>query len=142
MPPSALELATPIGQNAAVSFDIFLQGFENGYGAPGKPDEANRVLRPYLRVGPTGFRNVVTEDGDAEVYGVGTDGLMFAHASGRRVWDVMFEVARAGDWAIIPVGCPTCVPTSRMIAELPDELRKDVVVVDSGADVIDVVLRS
>jgi hypothetical protein len=29
-----------------------------------------------------------------------------------------------------------------MIAELPDELRKDVVVVDSGADVIDVVLRS
>jgi hypothetical protein len=82
MPPSALELATPIGQNAAVSFDIFLQGFENGYGAPGKPDEANRVLRPYLRVGPTGFRNVVTEDGDAEVYGVGTDGLMFAHRVG------------------------------------------------------------
>jgi hypothetical protein len=28
LPPSALELATPIGQNAPVSFDIFLQGLE------------------------------------------------------------------------------------------------------------------
>jgi hypothetical protein len=84
----------------------------------------------------------LTSDGDAEVYGVGTDGLMFTHASGRRVWDVIFDVARAGNWAIVPVGCPTCVPTSSMIAELPDELRADAVVVNSGAELLDVVLRS
>ncbi len=125
-----------------MSFDVFLQGFERGDVAPGVPDEANRVLHPYLRFSPDGFANVVTDDGHAEVYGVGTVGLMFTHASGRRVWDVMFDVARAGNWAIMPVGCPTCVPTLSMIAELPDELRAEAVVVNSGAELLDAVLRT
>ena len=67
---------------------------------------------------------------------------MFTHKSGRRVWDVMFDVARAGNWAIMPVGCPTCVPMLSMIAELPDELRSDAVVVNSAAKLLDAVLRS
>jgi hypothetical protein len=133
-----------LGQNAPVSFDIYLQGFERGGGAPGVPDEANRVLQPYLRVNPDGFANVVTDDGDAEVYGVGTDGLMFTHASGRRSSGLGCRVRRgpAGNWTTVPVGCPTCVPTSSMIAELPDELRAHAVVVNSGAELLDVVLRS
>jgi hypothetical protein len=132
----------PFGKNAAVSIDIFLQGFERGEGASGMPDEAHRVLQPYLRVRPDGFAKVVTDDGDAEVYGVGTDGLMFTHASGRRIWDVMYDVARAGDWAIMPVGCATCVPTASMIVNLPDDLRANAVVVGSGAELRDVVSRS
>jgi hypothetical protein len=140
--PTVFSRGQPFGENAPVSLDIFLQGFESGDGASGLPDEANRVLQPYLRVRKDGFAKVVTDDGDAEVYGVGTDGVMFTHASGRRVWDVILEVARAGNWVIMPVGCPTCVPTASMIAELPDDLRAEAVVVNSGADLLDVVRRS
>jgi hypothetical protein len=100
------------------------------------PEQANQVLRPYLYVSPEGFTRVTTDDGDAEVYGVGTDGLMFTHASGRQVWTVMYEVARAGNWAIIPVGCATCVPTQSMVAHVPDALRADALVVSSGDDVL------
>jgi len=130
------------GQDVHVSFDIFLQGFENGGRAPGMPEKANQVLQPYLQVSPEGFTRVITDDGDAEVYGVGTDGLTFTHASGRQVWKVMYEVARAGNWAIIPVGCPPCVPTPTMVAHLPDELRADALVVSSGDEVLAAVLRS
>jgi len=93
-------------------------------------------------VSPEAFTRVITDDGDAEVYGVGTDGLMFIHATGRQVWRVMYEVARAVDWAIIPGGCPTCVPTPNMVAHLPDELRADALVVSSGDEVLAAVLRS
>jgi hypothetical protein len=122
-----------------VSFDVFLQGFQNGDGAPGRPREADDALRPYVRVDSAGHTKLITEDGEAEVYGVGTDELMLTHISGRRLWDVIVDVARAGDWAILPGDCPTCVPTADMIAHLPDELREDAVVVASGADVLDVI---
>jgi hypothetical protein len=83
----------------------------------------------------------MTDDGDAEVYGVGTDGLRFTHASGRQVWTVIYEVARAGNWAIIPVGCPTCVPSPKMVAHLPDALRAHALVVRSGDEVLAAVLQ-
>ena len=82
------------------------------------------------------FTRIVTEDGDAEVYGVGKTCLMFTQASGHQVWPVMYEIARVGNWVIIPVGCPTCAPTPSMIPHLPDELRADAVVASSGGDIL------
>lgn len=71
-PPAASE------QNRAVSFDIFLQRFRDGDASSGGREEALRVLMPLLAGPPDGgFGLVRTDDGDAEVYGLNTDGLMY-----------------------------------------------------------------
>jgi hypothetical protein len=54
----------------------------------------------------------------------------------------MVDVARAADWVIMPVGCPVCVLREEMISDLPAELRDDAVVVECGADVLDVVAQA
>jgi hypothetical protein len=61
---------------------------------------------------------------------------MFTHAAGRHIWDLVYEIARAANWVIIPVGCPTCVPAAEMVAHVPDELCADALVVNSGEDVL------
>jgi hypothetical protein len=133
-PPAASE------QNRAVSFDIFLQRFRDGDASSGGREEALRVLRPLLAGPPDGgFGLVRTDDGDAEVYGLNTDSLMFTHASGRLIWPVMVDVAQAADYVIMPVGCPVCVTAADHVDELPEALRDTAVVVDTGDDVIRVV---
>ena len=52
-----------------MSFDIFLQGFQHGDAASGDGDAAMEVLAPFITSGDaTGWR-IVTDDGEAEVYG-------------------------------------------------------------------------
>jgi enamine deaminase RidA (YjgF/YER057c/UK114 family) len=63
-----------------VSFDVFLQRFGDH---PGDAHAGLRVLEPLLVSPPgDGFGLVRTTDGEGEVYGLGTDSLMFTHASG------------------------------------------------------------
>jgi hypothetical protein len=122
-----------------VSFDIFLQSFKNGEAAPGDPEAACRELEPYLAGAPDGgYARVRTPDGEAGVYGIGSDALMFNHASGQVIWQVMVNVAKAADWIIIPVGCPVCVMREDMISHMPAELRDNAVVVRSDTEVLDV----
>ncbi|MCZ3388261.1 MAG: hypothetical protein LH645_03880 [Actinomycetia bacterium] len=64
---------------------------------------------------------------------------MINHASGRAVWDVMFEVAVAGGYAVLPIGCPTCIRRAEQREHLPVELRADAVIVQSGEDLLRVV---
>ena len=85
---------------------MFLQRFGD---SPGDSGAGLRVLEPLLVSPPSdGYGLVRTADGDADVYGLGTDSLMFTHASCRQVWQVMVDVAHAAGYAIMPVGCPTC----------------------------------
>ena len=79
-----------------------------------------------------------TPDGDAEVYGLGGDGLMITHASGEFIWQVMVDVAIAGDYVIMPVGCAVCVVHQEMMDQLPEVLRDRAVLVRSGSDVLSV----
>jgi hypothetical protein len=67
---------------------------------------------------------------------------MINHASGRQIWDVMFELARAAGFVVFPVGCPTCVIDDVSIEHLPDELASDVAIVRSGQDLLDAVLTA
>ncbi|MEV0156092.1 hypothetical protein AB0H57_20505 [Micromonospora sp. NPDC050686] len=117
-----------------MSFDVFLQRFGARLGDAGV---ARRVLAPLL-VTPSddGFGVVRTRDGEADVYGLGTDTLMFTHASGRQIWQVVVDVAQATGYAIMPVGCPTCVTRLEHLADLPDELRSLALVVLNGDDLL------
>jgi hypothetical protein len=85
---------------------------------------------------------ITTEDGEADVYGLGTDHLMINHASGTHIWQIMIDVARAADLAILPVGGPTCVVDTAMFASLPEELREDAVLVGSGKELLEVILNT
>jgi hypothetical protein len=120
-----------------VSFDIFLQGFVGGDGAPGDRAAAIAIVAPLL-AGPVsdGFGRIVTADGEADIYGLADNdqGLMINHASGRQIWQLIVDVARAAGYAVLPVGCPVCVVDDAMIGHLPDELRQDALLVLDGGD--------
>jgi hypothetical protein len=123
-----------------MSFDIFLQGFAGGEATPGRPDAAVRVLAPYFTEAPDdGFVCVQLADGQADVYGVGRSSLMVNHAAGGQIWGLIVTVATAAGWVIMPVGCPVCVVADEQAADLPDELRTDVVVVRSGTELLQVI---
>lgn len=79
---------------------------------------------------------VRTRAGEADVYGLGTGGLMLTHASGRQIWQVMVDVARATGYAMMPVGRPTCVTRLEHLADLPGELRSSALVVLNGDDLL------
>ena len=78
------------------------------------------------------------DDGEADVFGIGqpSSGLMFSHLSGVAPWSLVFEVAQAAGFAILPVGCPACVLSVEMLSELPEELASDAIVVSSGDDLL------
>ena len=126
-----------------MSFDIFLQSFEDDQAAPGEPQAAWRVLEPFFAGAPSeGHVRVYTADGGADVYGVGSDAVLINHASGQLIWQLMVEVAEAAGWVVMPAGCPVCVVREEMISDLPADLRDHAVVVRSGADVQEVIAQA
>jgi hypothetical protein len=46
-------------------------------------------------------------DGEADIY-LHDAGMMANHIEGRDRWDLLVQGAKAANWVIIPVGCPTC----------------------------------
>lgn len=59
--------------------------------------------------------------GDADAYGLDdlSTGLMFTHLSGRAIWDVVFDVTRAGGFVVMPIGCPVGVLDERDAEHVP-----------------------
>jgi hypothetical protein len=121
-----------------VSFDVYLQDFSDEQTDRG--DEVHGVLDRLLD--QSGSR-IVTHDGDAEVYGIDDDplnGLMFSNVDGDSAWDVIYAVADAANWVVMPVGCPICVLSEDFIETIPEELLEPgVVIVESGEDILRVV---
>ncbi len=62
------------------------------------------------------------------------ESAMINHASGGSVWDVMYRLAVAGRFAVLPVGCGRASSMKRWAGGLPDDVPQPVVVVGSGAD--------
>jgi hypothetical protein len=123
-----------------VSFDIFLQCFDDDTSAVS--DAVRTVLAPFITPPEGTFAVINTNDGEADVYGISTDHLMINHAAGEHIWQVMVEIARAANMAIMPIGCPTCVVDKAMISSLPAELRQEAVVVSSGKELLTIILTS
>jgi hypothetical protein len=122
-----------------VSFDIHLQGFRDGDDADADAAVVLEALRPFVRNGPERmgldeFAELVTADGGAELYiGEPARGFMVAHASGREIWRVLYEVAARASLAVLfPGARVACVTSSDLLPHLPAEIRDDARVVRSG----------
>jgi len=126
-------------RNLIVSFDIHLQGFVNGDAARSDDTAVLAALEPFIQDRGPGWFVLVTADGRAEVYASDLGaGVMFTHASGRAVWDVIYAVAVAGNFAVIAGGLATCVLNEAAIAHLPPSA-PPAVVITSGEDLVSVV---
>ena len=64
------------------------------------------------------------------------DSMMITHITGDQMWDLLLEAARAGRWAIMPVGCPVFVFDEAMLNDLPEVLRPSAQMVSSGAELL------
>jgi hypothetical protein len=61
---------------------------------------------------------------------------MMNHASGREIWDVMFELARVAGYAVMPAGVGTYVADVGAIDNLPSGVPKPIVVIASGHELL------
>ena len=126
-----------------MSFDIFLHAF--GSGQPIPRALIADAIEPYLAANE---QTISTKDGSAEVFGLAgsteLDGLTFTHVSGLEAWEVIYQVALAANWVILPTGCPVCVVDQAQIQTLPEDLLESVgaTVVSSGADVLEVIAKA
>ncbi|MCW2793620.1 MAG: hypothetical protein JWO76_2718 [Nocardioides sp.] len=128
-------------QPGGVSFDVFFQGFVAGGAAEGGSAEMLAVLGPHVTERDGTFLRVRVGDGEAYIY-LSSDSMMANHVSGRDPWDALVEGARAANWVILPIGCPTCLTRPDQRDELPVELLDEVVLVSSGAELLTVIVTS
>jgi hypothetical protein len=129
----------PPGKIPTISFDVFIQAFHDGDAAVVDPTVVLREFS-HFSVEPvtSDSQRIQTADGDAEIFGLDSaaDGFMLSHASGSIIWDAVVRVAEVAGMAIIPVGCPACVTRAELVEHLPDELKEDVRVVETGRQLV------
>jgi hypothetical protein len=116
-----------------VSFDVFFQGLLAGESPERSGAQMREVLAPHISEEYELFFRVRVGDGEADIY-LHDGGMMANHIEGRDPWDLLVLGARAADWVVIPVGCPTCLTQPDQMEEPPEALDKDVVVIKTGAD--------
>ena len=121
-----------------MSFDVFFQGFLAGEPSERGGAQMREVLAPHVSEEDRTFLRVRVGDGEADIY-LREGGMMANHISGHDPWDLLVQGARAANWVIIPVGCPTCLTQPGQRQELPGGLDGDVVVVETGADLLAVI---
>ena len=117
-----------------MAFDIFLQAFRDGGAAEADVEVILSVVEPCIRRRDEWCVHIETSDGGADVYGLkaNVQSLLINHASGRAVWDLIYELAQSAGLAVMPAGCPTCVTDEDAFNELPPELASSAVVVSSA----------
>jgi hypothetical protein len=102
-----------------VSFDVFFLGFLAGESSERGGAQMREVLAPYISEEDEHFFRVPVGDEEADVY-LHDGGMMANHIHGRDPWDLLVLGARAANWVIIPVGCPTCLTQPGQMEELPE----------------------
>ncbi|UQU67563.1 hypothetical protein COUCH_15375 [Couchioplanes caeruleus] len=125
-----------------MSFDLFVQRFENGDAAAMDGIAFRAVWGPYVdRTEPEfDLWHVHVDDGGvAEIYGGVADesfpSLMISRFSRGCVLDLLVEFAALADAVVLPQGCPTLLVREDQRRHLPEELGADAVIVRGGADV-------
>jgi hypothetical protein len=127
-----------------MSFEVYLQRFEGGRAASADEAAVRRVLEPVMVHRAHAWADIETHDGGAEVYGINDlrTGVSFKRLCGAGIWDLVYELALGAGFAVMPLGCPTCVCAPELVDDLPRELRGSTSVVSSGEQILDVVRRS
>jgi hypothetical protein len=121
-----------------VSFDILLLRFAAGEAARAEPADVLGLLEPRVALRGDDFVRIATSDGEADVYGIddpGT-GLIVDHASGKEIWSLLFELAIAAGFVVMPIGCGTCVTEATSVSDLPDDVPQPITRIRSGADLL------
>jgi hypothetical protein len=123
-----------------VSFDVYFQRFRDGDAEPGGGEPMRQVLDPFIvREEPEhSFLLVEYGDGSADLYLDG-DHMMANHITGKKPWELLVEGAQAAGWVIMPVGCPTCLTDESQRIHLPEGLNKDVALVATGEELLQVI---
>lgn len=85
-----------------------------------------------------GWALIQTDDGNADVFGIDRPdrSFMFNHVVGRTTWDVIYAVADAAGFVVMPVGCGTLLVDEAMRRELPEGIPEPVLPIWSGADIL------
>lgn len=132
----------PSWERLTVSFDVYFQRFRNGDADPQGGEQMRQILQPHIarEDSEQNFALVEYGDGSADVY-LDRGGMMANHVSGDHLWDLLVEGARAADWVIMPVGCPTCLTSEAQRTHLPADLQDDVVSIATGDELL-LVIRS
>jgi len=134
-----------------MGFDVFVQRFQNGEPAVVTDPRVWELLREAWEAPPDDldFSRVRRGAGDADLYAVQEgepiDGLMFSRpAGGAEIFDLIVDVARAGDMVIYAPGIPPCLIAEGQRSQLPADFDdfKDPVVVANGAELQEVIERA
>ena len=127
-----------------MSFDIFLQRFQSELPGGTDPAAIMAVLEPFIRDRGDDWARLQTADGGADVHGLGGagDSVMINHTSGGAVWNLIFELASAGAYVVMPAGCGTFVTNPEVVQDLPLGLPEPVVIIASGGELRRLVEKS
>lgn len=123
-----------------MSFDIFVMRYRDGdSGAPMDVEAFRTVFGPHIRLDDSdGFCRVVAPDGgEADLYArlePPFTSLMVNHFASGQVLDLVVAFARDADAVLLPPGCPTCITHESQLDHLPEDMRDDVRIVHTGAD--------
>jgi hypothetical protein len=126
-------LPAPHMAHSAGVFRRLFQDFLAGERSERGGAQMREVLASHIRDEDGTFIRVRAGDGGADIY-LRDGGMMANHVEGRAAWDLLVHGARAANWVIIAVGCPTCLTRPGQMEELPDALREAVVVIETGSD--------
>lgn len=124
-----------------MSYDVFLQRFRDGEPEAVDSPDAWSILEGAWDSPPDefDFSRVSREGDEGDLYAVQIgqpiDSLMFNHA-GRGVYHLMFDVAVAGEMAIIPPDVGPFVVREEQLQHLPADLRATAVVIRSGEELV------
>ncbi len=124
-----------------MSYDIVLQRFRNGESVAIDADPVWTLLEAAWDAPPDEFDHCRVRRGEDEgdLYSVQPgdpfDALTFTHAE-PAIYDLMFEVAAAGELTIIPPDVGPFVLREEQREHLPPELREKAMLVHSGSDLL------
>ncbi|MFF5177057.1 hypothetical protein ACFY2Q_03385 [Micromonospora sp. NPDC000316] len=131
-----------------MSYDMFVQRFEQGDAAPMAGDAFLAVFAPRAdRRGPQhSYWHISADDGGtADLYATLADdtlgSLIISRFSVGAVLDLLVKFVGLADAVVLPPGYPALLAHESQRCHLPEELRADAVVVQAGADV-ERILRS
>lgn len=132
-----------------MGFDVFVQRFQDGEPVLVTDPQVWTLLREAWEAPPDhhDYSRVRRGAGEADLYAVQEnepiDSLMFSRpAGGAEIFDLIFEVARAGGMAIYAPGIPICLIAPDQRSQLPAEFvdaMGEPVVVTSGADLQEII---
>jgi hypothetical protein len=133
-----------------MSFDIFVQCFQNGKTSAFKRSVFDEIFGPHvIRRNPV-LKIAYADGGGAEIYiddAAEIESIMFNHCGGDAFFEDLYELLKRARgvvyWSDLPPNC--AIPDEEVMAELPDDFVKAVKgpsIVHNGKGIVEAIGRS